>query len=305
MGNTLPKLGFHKAPTDDLTADITDGAYRMLQWIRAYCWEGTPFVLPRSADVTTHFATLLNTKPRTIRNYIKELTSAGLIEQHGSSRGWEIYPAGMIGANASQPELDASFGKNLPKPDGKNLPEIQGKEGGDKAAITSLPPSSKASKVRGESDRNDGKNLPKTRQKFATDAVEPPEFGKKMPTPRREYEPLPRQPEPSVDKSEITSEEQPYIARLEEVGIYGKNALRAVRKAIKANLTVDDLLAIAQTTIAECQRDSHADDPLKLAGWRMANRRLRVPTQAEVERNERADRNREYRANLIADLKSG
>lgn len=305
MGNALPKLGFHKSPTEDLNAKVTDGAYRFLQWLRAYCWDGTPFVMPRSADVTTHFAGLMDTKPRSIRNYIKELTTAGLIEQQGSSRGWEIAPAGMIGANASQPELDQEFGKNLPSTYGKNLPNPQGQEGGDIASITSLPPSSKASKERGKSDRNDGKNLPKTRQKSAKSDTAPPEFGKKMPTPRREYEPKPRQPEPPVDKSEVTAEEQPYLTRLEDVGIYGKNALRAVRKAIKANLTVDDLLAIAQTVIAQCERDTRADDPLKLAAWRLANRRLRVPTQAEVERDRRAAQERTHRASLIAELKSG
>lgn len=301
MGNTLPKLGFHKTPTDDLLAAITDGAFRLLQWIRAYCWEGTPFVLPKSADITAHFADLLRTSERTIRNYIKQLTAAGLIEEKSSSRGWELYPVEITGATATQPSLDAESGKNLPKPDGKNLPKPQGKVGGDNSLYTYLPPISNKSKVAKSFDRKDGKNFPESWKKSSKTR---PEFGKNLPKPP----PVSTHPdsgvENAVDKSNLTPVEREYVERLEAVNLYGNNILRAVRKAIAQGISAGEFLAIAQTLLETLKAERGIENIHRTAAWRLANNRLVVPTERDRRREQHNAAKRRQRDELLAEIRA-
>jgi hypothetical protein len=295
----LPPQGFFRALMLPLRANIKDGPYRFWSWLAAYCWRGEdaePFTMPTRDQAEVYWGTVMDVNRKSIQNYIRELKQAGLLVAEATSRGYEMYPVGIIpvphhvsqlplvvaeGDGKIFPNPNDDVGKNFPntvESVGKNFPNTR-KEGqvGKALKPAYLPEAINSLQVPPQSTPELGKNFPKSRKKSSSPR---PAFGKKIPNPPRSTDIPPANPDEDVDKvdeSTLDAEELRYYLRLKEISIYGKNALRAVRRALAEGVSDDELMARAQTHIAQCRAEKGVKNVYKLAAWRLATEPLRVP----------------------------
>jgi hypothetical protein len=294
MGNTLPPLAFYRGLTQPLLAPIPDGAKTLWSLIAAHCYDGTPYSASSGRDAQRYFAKLMNCKERQIRRHLEVLIQHGFVhEQKHEARRIEWRPLGLLEVPDTLPIEEA----------GQKRPALskQQEEGSSSIYTSSFNTNSNRHKnLRSEA----GQKRPVSRVKkdpLWSEAgqicpTSRPVFGQKRPASPDLSTPAPTPVDNPVDMSDLSTIEREMIERLDAIGIYGTYARSAIKKAVGSDLTPDDLIAYAQTVIAQCR---NARNPMSAAGWRLANRPLKRLTLADQRAHDRdADTKRRFAEEL-------
>lgn len=312
----LPKQGFFKCLVAQLEAPVSPGAFRFLCWLSCLCWQGKPLILPSKPQAEVYLADLCQTVPKTIRNYIHELVDEGFLVVVTTTRGYELYPVGVVPlpVAADQPLLDVGdqtasadeqFGKKFSQVDGKNFPKSRRPRSGRSSDKPTLPNlNSVVSKGDGSSEAKVGKKFSQIGKEISQMGGEsgvdgknfpnpaPPEFGKKIPKLVAD-KPAPTEEEPATFD---TAQEAEWYAELKtRCNLFGGNVRHAVQKYIRAGASLNTLIAVAQRIIEECdadKRDGKLKDARRAATWRLAKSTPPLPDviKAHADRERRETR---------------
>lgn len=285
----LPPQAFFTSYLSILTAQISPGAKETAHWLAALCYMKKPLRSPSRGHFEVEFRELTGTAEKTLRDHFKELAGVDLLRCYRSTarREFLIYPVGVVPLpDAAEMEqltlLDVgepkkSSRRKSAKTVGENPPTLQGRVGRPASLkptylpnpLTTAPDS--RSKVGGNPPKSDGNSAERTEQVAS--------FGGNPPKVRREKEAPPRPPK--ADTSGLTPEALTIFERLEQLGFWGDVAVVVARNAVLHGYTADDVIARAQTTLAQCEADPAVEDAAAVALYRLSRFVARPPTQGK------------------------